>query len=65
MSLPLVYSLDDYKKCVQAGLKVGVNIKGVYVSAGVEAGGCNALLNEMGGEHPTLRQWCIVAKYMS
>lgn len=46
------YSLEDYKKCTQAGLKVGANIFGVYVSAGVHGGSCNGLLNEMGGEIP-------------
>lgn len=34
------------------GLKVGANIKGVYVTAGVEGGGCDGLLNQMGGEDP-------------
>ncbi|XP_023277589.1 complement component C8 beta chain [Seriola lalandi dorsalis] len=43
------YSLDDYKRCTQAGLKVGANIKGVYVSLGAHGGSCNGLLNEMGG----------------
>ncbi|XP_019955087.2 complement component C8 beta chain [Paralichthys olivaceus] len=42
------YSLEDYKSCTQAGLKVGANIYGVYVSAGIEGGSCNGLLNEMG-----------------
>ncbi|XP_059199809.1 complement component C8 beta chain [Centropristis striata] len=42
------YTLDDYKKCTSAGLKVGANIYGVYVSAGVHGGSCNGLLNEMG-----------------
>uniref|UniRef100_H2SRH9 Complement component C8 beta chain n=1 Tax=Takifugu rubripes TaxID=31033 RepID=H2SRH9_TAKRU len=42
------YSLEDYKRCTQAGLKVGANIYGVYVSAGVHGGSCNGLLNEMG-----------------
>ncbi|XP_058486678.1 complement component C8 beta chain [Solea solea] len=42
------YSLEDYKTCTQAGLKVGANIYGVYVSAGVQGGACNGLLNEMG-----------------
>lgn len=46
------YSLEDYKKCTQAGLKVGANIFGVYVSAGAYGGSCNGLLNEMGGEIP-------------
>ncbi|XP_030016812.1 complement component C8 beta chain [Sphaeramia orbicularis] len=42
------YSLEDYKSCVQSGLKVGVNINGVYVSGGFNIGGCDGLLNEMG-----------------
>uniref|UniRef100_A0A3Q2ZYA6 Complement component C8 beta chain n=2 Tax=Kryptolebias marmoratus TaxID=37003 RepID=A0A3Q2ZYA6_KRYMA len=42
------YSLEDYKNCVQAGLNVGANIYGVYVSLGVQGGSCNGLLNEMG-----------------
>uniref|UniRef100_A0A672H8C6 Complement component 8, beta polypeptide n=1 Tax=Salarias fasciatus TaxID=181472 RepID=A0A672H8C6_SALFA len=32
------YSLDDYKRCVQAGLKVGANIFGVYVTESRSAG---------------------------
>ncbi|XP_074544709.1 complement component C8 beta chain [Halichoeres trimaculatus] len=44
------YSLEDYKRCTQAGLKVGANIYGVYVSAGVSGGSCNGLLNEMGAD---------------
>uniref|UniRef100_A0A8P4GIN7 Complement component C8 beta chain n=1 Tax=Dicentrarchus labrax TaxID=13489 RepID=A0A8P4GIN7_DICLA len=43
------YSLDDYKRCTQVGLKVGINIEGVDVSAGIQAGGCKGLLNEIGG----------------
>ncbi|XP_070830207.1 complement component C8 beta chain-like [Chaetodon trifascialis] len=42
------YSLEDYKQCTQSGLKVGININGVYVSAGFHGGSCNGLLNEMG-----------------
>ncbi|XP_034038449.1 uncharacterized protein LOC117521216 [Thalassophryne amazonica] len=42
------YSLEDYKSCTQAGLKVGANIQGVYVSLGFQGGSCNDLLNEMG-----------------
>lgn len=34
---------------MSAGLKVGANIYGVYVSVGAEGGRCNGLLNEMGG----------------
>lgn len=44
------YSLEDYSRCTQAGLRGGLNVKGVYVSAGVSGGYCNALLNEMGGK---------------
>ncbi|KAG8013954.1 Complement component C8 beta chain, partial [Nibea albiflora] len=42
------YSLEDYKHCVQAGLKVGANIYGVYVSVAGQGGSCDGLLNEMG-----------------
>lgn len=49
----LDYSLEEYKKCVQAGFNVGANIYGVYVSGGVEGGSCDGLLNEMGGEGPS------------
>ncbi|KAJ0059146.1 hypothetical protein NL108_008587, partial [Boleophthalmus pectinirostris] len=42
------YTLDDYKNCVQVGLRLGANIKGVYVTGGFEGGGCDGLLNEMG-----------------
>ncbi|XP_056277309.1 complement component C8 beta chain isoform X2 [Pseudoliparis swirei] len=43
-----VYSLDDFKRCTESGLKVGANIYGVYVSVGVHGGSCNGVLNEMG-----------------
>ncbi|CAJ1071712.1 complement component C8 beta chain isoform X2 [Xyrichtys novacula] len=42
------YSLEDYKRCTQSGIKVGANIYGVYVSAKFSGGSCNGLLNEMG-----------------
>ncbi|KAG5847479.1 hypothetical protein ANANG_G00126490 [Anguilla anguilla] len=42
------YSLSDTKKCVQAGMKVGINIQGVYVSLGAEGGSCKGLLKELG-----------------
>lgn len=42
------YTLDDYKNCVQSGIKVGINIQGVYVTGGLQRGGCDGLLNEMG-----------------
>ncbi|XP_041804860.1 complement component C8 beta chain-like [Chelmon rostratus] len=42
------YSLEDYKRCTQSGLKVGANIYGVYVSVGFHGGSCDGLLNEMG-----------------
>ncbi|XP_076018463.1 complement component C8 beta chain [Genypterus blacodes] len=44
------YSLEQFKSCVQSGLKVGANIYGVYVSLGVSGGSCDGLLNEMGEE---------------
>lgn len=46
----LDYSLEAYKSCVQAGMNVGVNIDGLYVSVGGKGGSCDGLLNEMGGE---------------
>uniref|UniRef100_A0A6J0TAF5 Complement component C8 beta chain n=1 Tax=Pogona vitticeps TaxID=103695 RepID=A0A6J0TAF5_9SAUR len=42
------YSLSDVQSCTQAGLKLGVNIKGIYVSAGLSGGSCAALLKEIG-----------------
>ncbi|KAL1279742.1 hypothetical protein QQF64_014342 [Cirrhinus molitorella] len=42
------YKLEDVKNCVQTGLKVGVQIKKVYVSVGLSVGGCGGLLNELG-----------------
>uniref|UniRef100_A0A8C6WQM2 Complement component C8 beta chain n=1 Tax=Neogobius melanostomus TaxID=47308 RepID=A0A8C6WQM2_9GOBI len=36
------------KLCVQVGIRVGANIKGIYVTGGLEGGGCDGLLNEMG-----------------
>ena len=50
----LDYSLEDYKNCVQAGIKAGANIYGVYVSVSAEGGSCDGLLNEMGGK---VAQW--------
>ncbi|XP_039869957.1 complement component C8 beta chain-like [Simochromis diagramma] len=47
------YSLEDYKNCVQAGLKVGANIAGIYLSVGFHGGSCDGLLNEMGEEKGT------------
>lgn len=44
------YSLEDSKRCVEAGLKLGANIQGVYVSVGASGGSCKGLLEEMGGE---------------
>ncbi|XP_022049182.2 complement component C8 beta chain isoform X1 [Acanthochromis polyacanthus] len=43
------YSLDDYKSCMQVGLKVGLNV-GVYVTGGIQGGSCDGLLNEMGAD---------------
>ncbi|XP_072543713.1 complement component C8 beta chain [Salminus brasiliensis] len=42
------YSLDDVKRCIEMGFKFGINIKGVYVSGGMSAGGCSGLLKEIG-----------------
>ncbi|XP_036410225.1 complement component C8 beta chain [Megalops cyprinoides] len=42
------YSLEEAKKCVQAGLKIGANIDGVYVSMGAQGGSCKGLLKELG-----------------
>ncbi|XP_057189035.1 complement component C8 beta chain [Triplophysa rosa] len=47
------YTLSDAKTCVNAGLKLGANIKGVYVSGGVSGGGCDALLKEFGESSKT------------
>ncbi|XP_070774943.1 uncharacterized protein [Enoplosus armatus] len=44
------YSLDDYKHCVQAGIKAGANIDGVYLSLGYQGGACAGMLNEMGAD---------------
>ncbi|KAM4641205.1 complement component C8 beta chain [Discoglossus pictus] len=45
------YSLSDVQACVQAGFKLGGNIKGVYISGGISAGQCNALLKEIGDDN--------------
>lgn len=42
------YTLDDYKRCTEAGVKAGANIKGVYVSLGVTGGSCSGLMTEIG-----------------
>ncbi|RXN14300.1 complement component C8 beta chain [Labeo rohita] len=42
------YTLEDVKKCVQVGLRVGAQIYGVYVGVGLSVGGCAGLLNELG-----------------
>ncbi|KAK9538853.1 hypothetical protein VZT92_004000 [Zoarces viviparus] len=42
------YSLDDYKRCTQSGLKIGANINGVYVAVGFHGGSCDGVLNEIG-----------------
>ncbi|XP_062386305.1 complement component C8 beta chain isoform X1 [Sardina pilchardus] len=41
------YSLEDAQRCVEAGLKLGGNIKGVYVTVGVSGGSCKGLLEEI------------------
>ncbi|XP_015211298.2 complement component C8 beta chain isoform X1 [Lepisosteus oculatus] len=42
------FTLSDANKCVQAGLKVGANIDGLYVSLGAGGGRCRGLLKELG-----------------
>ncbi|XP_062994534.1 complement component C8 beta chain [Elgaria multicarinata webbii] len=42
------YSFDDVRSCTQNGLKVGVTIYGVHVSAGITVAGCDAILKEIG-----------------
>ncbi|XP_063075443.1 complement component C8 beta chain [Engraulis encrasicolus] len=42
------YSLEDAKRCVEAGFKIGGNIKGVYVTLGLSGGSCKGLLDEIG-----------------
>ncbi|KAM6920756.1 complement component C8 beta chain [Lycodopsis pacificus] len=42
------YSLDDYKRCTQSGLKIGANTYGVYVAVGFHGGSCDGVLNEIG-----------------
>lgn len=59
------YSLEDYKKCVAAGVKIGANIKGVYLSVGAEGGSCDGLLNEIGGEVPCFMKTFAVCKLYS
>ncbi|XP_030259929.1 complement component C8 beta chain [Sparus aurata] len=44
------FSLSDYKRCTQAGIKAGANIYGVYVTLGFHGGSCDGLLNEMGDD---------------
>nr|XP_042707340.1 complement component C8 beta chain isoform X2 [Chrysemys picta bellii] len=42
------YSLSDIQACAQRGFNVGGNIYGVYISLGMSAAGCKAVLNEIG-----------------
>ncbi|ETE67056.1 Complement component C8 beta chain, partial [Ophiophagus hannah] len=42
------YNFRDVQACTQHGVKVGVTIKKVSVSAGITIGGCNAILKEIG-----------------
>ncbi|NXU48825.1 CO8B protein, partial [Turnix velox] len=42
------YSLSDVQKCAQRGFNIGANIKSVYVSLGINAAGCDAILKEIG-----------------
>lgn len=49
------YNFRDVQACTQHGVKVGVTIKKVSVSVGITAGGCNAILKEIGGEAVTIK----------
>ncbi|XP_033007891.1 complement component C8 beta chain [Lacerta agilis] len=42
------YSLSDVRSCTNHGVKVGANIYGVYLSAGISIAGCDAILKEIG-----------------
>ncbi|XP_028589161.2 complement component C8 beta chain [Podarcis muralis] len=42
------YSLSDVRSCTNHGVKVGGNIYGVYLSAGISIAGCDAILKEIG-----------------
>ncbi|MGH0185953.1 UNVERIFIED_CONTAM: hypothetical protein FKN15_019879, partial [Acipenser sinensis] len=44
------YTLNDAKTCINAGMKIGANIEGVYVHGGVKAGFCSGMLKEIGGK---------------
>ncbi|XP_017328556.1 complement component C8 beta chain [Ictalurus punctatus] len=56
------YTLNDAKSCLQVGFNLGINIKGVYVSGGVSAGGCKGLLEEFGN---TTSRSSIVEDYVA
>lgn len=49
------YNFRDVQDCTQRGVKVGVTVKKVTVSAGITAGGCDAILEEIGGEAITIK----------
>lgn len=55
----LDYTLEDYGRCTNAGLKAGINIDGAYVSGGVHGGSCSDLLTEEGGEVSFLTLSCV------
>ncbi|XP_070602094.1 complement component C8 beta chain [Erythrolamprus reginae] len=42
------YNFRDVRACTQQGVKAGVTVEAVSVSAGITVGGCNAILNEIG-----------------
>ncbi|XP_063154085.1 complement component C8 beta chain [Candoia aspera] len=42
------YNFRDVRSCTQNGVKVGVSIYEVSVSAGITVGGCDAILKEIG-----------------
>ncbi|XP_077189704.1 complement component C8 beta chain [Paroedura picta] len=42
------YSLDDVKSCLQKGIKAGASFQYVSLTLAISAGGCNAILKEIG-----------------
>ncbi|KAG8132462.1 hypothetical protein E2320_010313 [Naja naja] len=42
------YNFRDVQACTQHGVKIGVTVKVVSVTAGITVGGCNAILEEIG-----------------
>ncbi|MGH0127173.1 UNVERIFIED_CONTAM: hypothetical protein FKN15_071582 [Acipenser sinensis] len=44
------YTLNEAKTCINAGMKIGANVEGVYVHGGVKAGSCAGMLKEIGDD---------------